>query len=195
MSFSRWPLAALLTAVSLELLAYRLAFSDFDSLVMLAWALLALCTYRPMRASPLALQRVWWLVLLLYPCWEFGLKWLITRNVIASSWFWLNRLEHLGWMLSLLLLLLPAYRRVWTFGWLLATLFVLGLGAFIGNLNEFWEYAVRLQAGTAGRGVLYGDTILDLLTNVPGAMLACLIGGRLLAAPAVGPRPHPSAPV
>jgi hypothetical protein len=192
-------LVALLTAVSLELLAYRLACSAFDSLVMPVWALLALCTYRPMRASPLALQRVWWLALLLYPCWESGLKWPINWNVIASSWAWLNRLELLGWMLSLLLLL-PAYRRVWTFGWPLATLFVLDLGASIGNPNGFREYAVWLQAGAAGRGVLCSDTIPDPLTNVPGnvpgnvsgTVLACVIGARLLAASAV--RPRPSAP-
>jgi hypothetical protein len=152
--------------------------------VMVAWSLLALFTFAPMRAAPLPYQRVWWAAFLLFPVWEFGLKFMITRDVIAYSWFWLNRLEHLGWMASLLLLLTPACRRVWALPTPFPLLFVLGLGTLIGNLNEFFEYALRLRWHTAGGSVWYSDTILDMLTNLPGALLAFLIGWQLIRASA-----------
>ncbi|GGR04757.1 hypothetical protein [Deinococcus ruber] len=171
---------ALCAVLLAMLLTYRLAFHAFDLILVTAWAVLALATFRRMGASPLAVQRLWWSTLVLFPIWEFVIKWMVQHNVIAYSWWWLNRLEHFGWMASLLLVLLPIYQRLFRLGWPAALLFVLGLGSSIGNLNEFWEFGLRLQAGTAGRGVLYLDTILDMLTNVPGALLAFLIGWRVV---------------
>jgi hypothetical protein len=163
----------------LALATYRLSFSPFNTVVMLAWTVLAVGTLGSMQGADRPYRRAWWAAFLAFPVWEFGLKYLITRDVIAYSWFWLNRLEHLGWMTSSLLLLLPACRRVWGLPWPVAVLFVLGLGGLIGNLNEFFEYGLRLIWNTAGKAVWYSDTILDMLTNVAGALLACLAGWRL----------------
>ncbi|ULH14937.1 hypothetical protein MF271_13290 [Deinococcus sp. KNUC1210] len=171
---------ALCAVLLAMLLTYRMAFHAFDLILVAAWAVLALATFRRMGTSSFAVQRMWWTTLLLFPIWEFAIKWMVQHNVIAYSWWWLNRLEHFGWMASLLLLLLPIYQELFRLGWFTALLFVLGLGSIIGNLNEFWEFGLRVQAGTAGRGVLYLDTILDMLTNVPGALLAFLIGWRVV---------------
>ncbi len=94
------------------------------------------------------------------------------RDVIAYSWWWLNRLEH--------------------FGWWAALKFVVSLGCLIGNLNEFWEFGLRQWAGTAARSVLYLATILDMITNLPGALLASLIGSRVTLSGQL--RPEPTTP-
>ncbi|WP_407571267.1 hypothetical protein [Deinococcus altitudinis] len=176
---------------ALALLAYQLSFPPFHTVVMVAWTLLALCTYASARAAPWPYQRVWWTALVGFPVWEYALKFMIIRDVIPYSWFWLNRLEHLGWMASLLLLLTPACRRIWLLPSPFPLLFVLGLGGLIGNLNEFFEYALRLIWHTAGGSVWYSDTLLDMMTNVPGALLAFLIGWRLnrTSAPALEAEP------
>ena len=172
-------LVAVATCSAVALAAYWLSFSPFNTVVMVAWTLLSLCTLSAMQAAPAPYRRAWWAAFLAFPVWEFGLKYMITRDVIAYSWFWLNRLEHLGWMASSLMLLLPACRQIWELPWPFALLFMLGLGGLIGNLNEFFEYALRLNWNTAGKSVWYSDTILDMLTNVPGALLAFLVGWRL----------------
>ncbi|ADV67232.1 hypothetical protein [Deinococcus maricopensis] len=164
---------------AVSVVAYAWAFARFDVLVMVAWAALALGTWSAMRRAPPGARRAWWVTLLVFPAWEFALKWLISRDVMAYSWWWLNRLEHWGWMTAVLVLLLPTYRGVLRGSVGFALVFVLGLSALIGNANEMFEFAWRLRRGGVDVSVLYRDTMQDLIVNVAGALTAFVIAWRL----------------
>ncbi len=125
-------------------------------------------------------QKMFNYVFYIYPLIETFLKFMIEKNVIAYSWFWLNRLEHIIFSMVLGILLLPLIKKTFaklnTFE---ALLYFVGLVIFIGNVNEFLEYAIRIYVTQITNNVIlsayYWDTIYDLGINLIGALLGFII--------------------
>lgn len=125
-------------------------------------------------------QKTFNYILLGYPFVETFLKFMIEKNVIPYSWFWLNRLEHIIFSMVIGILLLPFLKKtlsklnMWE-----GLLYFVGIVVLIGNLNEFFEYGIRMFiTNITNKTVLsafYWDTIYDLAINVLGAVLGFIL--------------------
>lgn len=114
-----------------------------------------------------------------FPLIETWLTWMIQRNVISYSWFWLNRLEHFFSSVGVVIILLPIYINIWySLKWWQNLIFILGLICLIGNLNEFFEYFLRVcckPINYSRLGIYYPDTIYDMSVNLIGGLVGFLI--------------------
>lgn len=122
-------------------------------------------------------QRIYLTTVLLYPLIESWIKWMIIKNIIPYSWFWLNRLEHFSWALAVVILFLPLYRDVWNIlNWWQNLIFVIGLICILGNLNEFLEYFLRSQSQNyRALAAYYWDTIYDMMINIVGGFVGFVV--------------------
>lgn len=112
-----------------------------------------------------------------YPLIETIIKIIINFNLIPYSWNILNRVEHFFFSICLTFLFwyllrfnhkqeLPKYQK-----WLL----LIGMVVIVGNINEFWEYLLRVITGSTSMAkfsVYYWDTIYDLFFNFLAAIVA-----------------------
>lgn len=109
---------------------------------------------------------------LIYPLVETWIKWMIEKNIISYSWFWLNRLEHFCWAMALVIIFLPIFSDiVKNLKWWQNLIFVVSFICLLGNLNEFLEYFLRLQGKPKNQlqlAVYYWDTIYDMMMNLVG---------------------------
>lgn len=114
-----------------------------------------------------------------FPIVETGLTWMIQKNIIPNSWFWLNRLEHFCSAISVTIIFLPIYINIWhSLKWWHNLLFLLGLICLIGNLNEFFEYFLRVccePTSDSKLAIYYPDTIYDMGVNLIGGLVGFLI--------------------
>lgn len=110
-----------------------------------------------------------------FPIIETWLTWMIQKDVIPYSWFWLNRLEHFFSAVGVTILFLPIYINVWLkLEWWQNLVFVLGLICLIGNLNEFFEFFLRVcckPVKYSRLGGYYPDTIYDMGVNLIGGFV------------------------
>lgn len=111
----------------------------------------------------------------IFPIIETFITWMIHKNIIPNSWFWLNRLEHFGSSIGVTILLLPIYINIWRS---LKTwqnlVFILSLICLIGNLNEFFEYYLRVCCNLISDEKFifyYEDTIYDMGVNLIGGLV------------------------
>ncbi len=115
----------------------------------------------------------------LFPIVETWLTWMIQKNIIPYSWFWLNRLEHFCSAIGVTIILLPIYINVWhSLKWWQNLIFILGLICLIGNLNEFFEYFLRVCCKSINYskfGFYYIDTMYDMGINLVGGFVGFLI--------------------
>lgn len=112
---------------------------------------------------------------LLYPVVETGIKWMIVKNVIPYSWFWLNRLEHFSWAIAVTILFLPTYTDIWkNLKWWQSMIFVVGLVCILGNFNEFFEYGLRM-GNSKNFAAFYWDTIYDMMINMMGGLVGFVV--------------------
>ncbi|HLP90595.1 MAG TPA: hypothetical protein VK184_18685 [Nostocaceae cyanobacterium] len=116
---------------------------------------------------------------LVYPLLGSWIKWMIEKNIIPYSWFWLNRLEHFSWALAVVILLLPLFIDIWKISnWWQNLILILGLVCLLGNINEFLEYFLRANSKTINYQLLaiyYQDTIYDMIMNIIGGFVAFLV--------------------
>lgn len=115
----------------------------------------------------------------LYPLLGTLIKVMIVENIIPDSWFWLNRLEHYIWAVAIGILFFPLLKDSFAKLHLMSKfiLFV-GLVVILGNLNEFMEYGLRIYMNLTTQYLFseyYKDTIIDLVTNVLGAVTGFVI--------------------
>ncbi|WP_009633646.1 hypothetical protein [Synechocystis sp. PCC 7509] len=114
-----------------------------------------------------------------FPIIETWLTWMIQKDIIPYSWFWLNRLEHFFSALGVVIILLPIYINIWhKLKWWQSLIFVLGLICIIGNLNEFFEFFLRVCCKPIKHSkfaVYYPDTIYDMGVNLMGGLVGFLI--------------------
>ncbi len=112
------------------------------------------------------------------PIIETWLTWMIQKNIIPYSWFWLNRLEHFCSAIGVSIILLPIYVNIWhSLKWWQNLIFVLGLICWIGNLNEFFEFSLRCfqPISNSKFALYYSDTIYDMSVNLIGGLVGFLI--------------------
>lgn len=126
------------------------------------------------KERQLYLNTIW-----IYPLVETSLKWMIEKNVIPYSWFWLNRLEHFSWAIAVGIIFLPAYADISKkLKWWQNLILVTSLVCLLGNLNEFLEYFVRVKANLTDDkhfAVYYWDTIYDMMMNMMGGFVGFLV--------------------
>ena len=115
----------------------------------------------------------------IFPLVETYLTWMIQKNIIPYSWFWLNRLEHFSSAVGVSIILLPIYIDIWHKLKLWQSLvFILGLVCLIGNLNEFFEFFLRVCCKPikfSRFAVYYSDTIYDMGVNLIGGFVGFLL--------------------
>jgi glycopeptide antibiotics resistance protein len=116
---------------------------------------------------------------LLYPLLESWIKWMIEKNIIPYSWFWLNRLEHFAWATATVILFLPVFKNIWkASNWWQTLIFILGLVSLLGNINEFLEYYLRAKSSNISYRIFtiyYQDTIYDMIMNIIGGLIGFLL--------------------
>lgn len=114
-----------------------------------------------------------------FPITETWLTWMIQKNIIPYSWFWLNRLEHFCSAIGVSIILLPIYINIWhSLKWWQNLIFILGLICLIGNLNEFFEFFLRVccqPINYSKFALYYSDTIYDMGVNLIGGLVGFLI--------------------
>lgn len=124
-------------------------------------------------------RRIYLITVLLYPIVESWIKWMIEKNVIPYSWFWLNRLEHLCWAFAVVIIFLPIFTDIWkTLNWWQNLILLIGFTCFIGNLNEFLEYLLRSRSSSINYRIFaayYWDTIYDMMMNIIGGFVGFIV--------------------
>ncbi|MBN1618527.1 YdcF family protein [Candidatus Dojkabacteria bacterium] len=124
-------------------------------------------------------QAYFWICLLGFPFLELLIKHCIVHEYISYSWNYLNRLEHLVWVLSVSGFLLPVLFSSGTkLKWPIRMGLVVGVITVLGNINEMLEYLIRLLSGKTSDyylGLFYVDTMIDQLVNLVGAFLGFVL--------------------
>ncbi|HEY9703034.1 MAG TPA: hypothetical protein V6C58_11335 [Allocoleopsis sp.] len=128
------------------------------------------------------IERVFYLsTILAYPIMASLIKWMIAKNIIPNSWWWLNRFEHGIWALAMVIFCLPLYTNFWRLlNWWQSLLFILGLVCLLGNLNEFAEFFTRMpppkiKINDKIFAIYYIDTIYDMMMNILGGFIGFAI--------------------
>jgi hypothetical protein len=112
--------------------------------------------------------------ILLYPPAETLVQWLGINGLISRDFSLINRLEHLCWAMVLMLFFLPFISGVWQRlnSWQ-NLVFVMGFTCLLGNINEFLEFILRIQASPIDQAqfaAFYSDTIYDMMMNLLGSI-------------------------
>jgi len=116
------------------------------------------------------------ITIILYPLFETIIKYLLLHDIIAQSWFWINRFEHFLSAIAIEILLYPLLKPTLKKLSLTESLiFSICTITFVGNLNEFLEYFIRHLLGTYRLNFFYWDTIYDMVMNIFGAIFGFLI--------------------
>jgi hypothetical protein len=112
-----------------------------------------------------------------YPLLESIIKFFIIRNIIPYSWNFLNRIEHFLSAIGIGILFYPIFKPTLDkLGRFESFLFLVFTIVFIGNLNEFFEYVLRIQMDLHYKfSIYYWDTIYDMFINIIGAIFGSLI--------------------
>ncbi len=145
--------------------------------MLIVWIGLVVLLQKKAKLLPSALYKLFHIVTFAYPLMASVIKYMIENNVIAYSWFWLNRFEHFFWAFSMTIILLPLvyqYQKVIAKKWLL---FVLGCVTItLGNVIEIIEFSLRQNLTDTRLGLYYADTMLDILMNFTGVIVALIVG-------------------
>ena len=117
-------------------------------------------------------------VSILYPLCEFVIKYCIIADIFSGSWFALNRAEHFLFSAAITILIYPLLKPILKkLNTKEAILFTVGIVTIIGNLNELFEYMIRITfnlTDTLHFAAYYRDTIYDIATNIVGAFIGFL---------------------
>jgi hypothetical protein len=124
-------------------------------------------------------QNIYYIAILIYPIIFSFTHWMIEKNVIPYSWFWLNRLEHISASFGVAIISLPLLIDIWKkCNWWQELLLIIGLVSLVGNLNEFVEYYIRSASALIDTRILaiaYTDTIYDMAMNIIGGLMGWLV--------------------
>jgi hypothetical protein len=121
-------------------------------------------------------RKLYKITIILYPLFETIIKYFLLHDIIAQSWFWINRFEHFLSAIAIEILLYPLLKPTLKKLSLIESLiFSICTITFVGNLNEFLEYFIRHILGTYRLNFFYWDTIYDMAMNILGATCGFLI--------------------
>ena len=137
--------------------------------VLAFWfASVALLYRRGAPEMPVALRRWHQACILLFPIGATLTKYRLYANDIGSDIGFGNRIQHFSWALCTVGLFAPMLLRWMSQRDVLQKLMIaIGFVSMLGNFNEIAEW----RRG----GMLYGDTMKDLVMNTAGAFLGALI--------------------
>jgi len=115
----------------------------------------------------------------IFPIIETWINWVINKNILPNFLIGLNRLEHFCSSVGVVIILLPIYINIWhrLKPWQ-NLVFILGLICLIGNLNEFFEYYLRVCCKFVSDEKFifyYEDTIYDMGVNLIGGLAGFII--------------------
>lgn len=112
--------------------------------------------------------------ILLYPPAETLVQWLAINRFIPRDFTLINRLEHFCWAMMLALFFLPFISGVWQrLNRWQNLVFIMGFTCLLGNINEFLEFVLRIQANPVDQArfaAFYSDTIYDMMMNLLGSI-------------------------
>lgn len=121
------------------------------------------------REHPLYLTAI-----LLYPPAETLVQWLGINGFIPRDFTLINRLEHFCWAMVLTLFFLPFISGIWQrLNHWQNLVFVIAFACLLGNINEFLEFFLRIQASPIDQArfaAFYSDTIYDMMMNLLGSV-------------------------
>lgn len=144
--------------------------------MLIVWIGLVVLLQKKARLLPSGLNKLFHIVTYAYPLIASVIKYMIENNVIAYSWFWLNRFEHFFWAFSMSIILLPLvyqYQKLIAKKWLLLVLGCVTIT--LGNVIEIIEFSLRQNLTDTRLGLYYADTMLDILMNFTGVIMAITI--------------------
>ncbi len=145
--------------------------------MLIVWIGLVVLLQKKAKLLPSGLNKLFHIVTYAYPLIASVIKYMIENNVIAYSWFWLNRFEHFFWAFSITIILLPLfyqYQKVIAKKWLLLVLGCVTIT--LGNVIEIIEFSLRQNLTDTRLGLYYADTMLDIVMNFSGVIVALIIG-------------------
>lgn len=144
--------------------------------MLVVWIGLILFFNKKAQLLPKAQKHLFQIVTFGYPLIASVIKFMIEKDVIPYSWFWLNRFEHFFWALSMTIVFLPLahqFSKVVNSKWLLI---VQGCVAItLGNVIEVIEFSLRRNLADTRLGLYYSDTMFDILMNFLGVFVAIVI--------------------
>lgn len=112
--------------------------------------------------------------ILLYPPAETLVQWLGINGFTPRDFTLINRLEHFCWATVLMLFFLPFTSGVWQrLNRWQSLVFIMGFTCLLGNINEFLEFFLRIQANPINQAqfaAFYSDTIYDMMMNLLGSI-------------------------
>jgi hypothetical protein len=125
-------------------------------------------------------HQIYLATVLIYPVVASAIKWAIVKEIVPYSWFLLNRIEHFIWAVAVAIIFLPTYTNFWKkLRWWQSLTYIIGLVCLLGNLNEFFEYLIRLKmfgiAGIERNTAYYWDTIYDQAINLIGGLVGFIL--------------------
>ncbi len=128
---------------------------------------------------PKPFTTIYYATIFIYPLLETIIKYMIEYNIIAYSWFWLNRFEHFLWAFAVIILLIPLFINIIKkLLWWQSAFLIVGLIFIIGNGIEFIQFIIRYyyKPRNSVRFIAYyRDTIYDMMSNSLGSIMGFFI--------------------
>ncbi len=144
--------------------------------MLIVWIGLIVFFYKKALVLPNGLKKLFQIVTFGYPLVASIIKFMIEKDVIKYSWFWLNRFEHFFWAFSMTIILLPLahqFSKTIDKKWLLLVQGCIAIT--LGNLIEVIEFCLRSNLTDTKFGLYYSDTMFDILMNFLGVIIAIVI--------------------
>lgn len=157
------------------IIAVGIKIFPFWAVMLSCWffALIFMLRFKFVSALSRSELVLFWGVANLYPLVATLIKVVILSDAAAGVYLLLNTLEHVLFSFCLPLFLYPLFRD-----WLASLpvlgqlVLVVGIVVFIGNLNEFLEFFIRVVFSLQSKfAEYYPDTIKDMAANIVGAAL------------------------
>lgn len=162
----------------LLLIPFSLVLYPLWGVQLLLWAGLFLFITRNKLETHLdkRFEKLFYFVSIVYPAIEIVIKIIILYNLIPYSWMVLNRIEHGLFSFCMFFILLPISYRFAKRDLIIAGLLNFLAVNLIGNLNEVFEFGIRLFWNLEGRfAAYYSDTLIDMIMNMLGSGLAWVL--------------------
>ncbi|MBD3329455.1 hypothetical protein GF357_03105 [Candidatus Dojkabacteria bacterium] len=142
-------------------------------LLLAGWNILTIIAYNITKSK--SLRKFIITISIIYPIIEMTIKFLIFRNIIPFSYWWLNSIEHsLFAIFTTTLLSISLINSSLIKTSLLTALTSIGIFNVVGILNEILEFGIRLAQNLEKIGYYY-DTLRDLIINLAMSTLTAII--------------------
>ncbi len=143
--------------------------------MLFVWLILIVIFEKKAATMPQSYRKTFAIVVYLYPLIASIIKFMVVNNTIPYSWFWLNRLEHLTWSFSMTVILCPlVYQAIKLIKSKYLFILLACITIVLGNIIEIIEFCLRQNMSDTYMGLYYGDTMLDIIMNFTGSIIAAI---------------------